>query len=173
MGSSGTGTTSHLTIEAVNKATGAQIVHVPYRGGGPAISDLLAGTIDMMFDVMPALMPHVEAGRFKAFAVSSAQRLPFLPQVPGLAEFGALGLGGLDIQTWSAIMTAGGTPEAVVARLFQAVKQVAAQPEFSEKLRPLGYTVRTSESPAALAALIRDDTPRWQALVRSSGVTLD
>jgi tripartite-type tricarboxylate transporter receptor subunit TctC len=173
MGSSGTGTTSHLTIETVNRATGAQITHVPYRGGGPAISDLLAGTIDMMFDVMPALMPHVEAGRFKALAVSSAKRLPFLPQIPGLAEFTQLGLGNVDIQTWSAIMSSGGTPEPVIQRLFQAVKQVAAQPEFAERLRPLGYSVQTSESPAALAAFIQQETPRWKELVETSGVTLD
>ncbi len=173
MGSSGTGTTSHLTIEAVNRATNAQITHVPYRGGGPAISDLVAGTIDMMFDVMPALMPHVEGGRFKALAVSSAKRLPFLPNIPGLAEFTNLGLGHIDIQTWSAIMTSGGTPEPVLARLNQAVRQLAQQAEFADRLRPLGYTVITSETPAALAALIRAETPRWQELVRTSGVTLD
>jgi tripartite-type tricarboxylate transporter receptor subunit TctC len=173
MGSSGTGTTSHLTIEAVNRATSAQITHVPYRGGGPAISDLLAGTIDMMFDVMPALMPHVEAGRFKPLAVSSAKRLPFLPEIPGLAEFTQLGLGHIDIQSWNAIMSSGGTPEPVLARLNQAMRQLAQVPEFAERLRPLGYTVVTSETPAALSALIRAETPRWQDLVRTSGVTLD
>ena len=173
MGSSGTGTTSHLTIEAVNRATGARITHVPYRGGGPAINDLVAGTIDMMFDVMPALMPHVEAGRFKPLAVSSAKRLPILPEVPGLAEWGALGLGDIDIQTWSAVMTAPGTPEPVVQALFEAVRRVADQPEFVERLRPLGYAVLTSESPAALAARIREETPRWESLVRASGARLD
>ena len=173
MGSSGTGTTSHLTIEAVNRATGARITHVPYRGGGPAINDLVAGTIDMMFDVMPALMPHVEAGRFKPLAVSSARRLPILPEVPGLAEWVALGLGDIDIQTWNAVMTARGTPEPVVRSLFDAVRQAAAQPEFVERLRPLGYSVLTSESPAALAARIRDETPRWESLVRASGARLD
>jgi tripartite-type tricarboxylate transporter receptor subunit TctC len=173
MGSSGTGTTSHLTIEAVNRATDASITHVPYRGGGPAINDLVAGTIDMMFDVMPALMPHVEAGRFKPLAVSSAKRLPILPEVPGLAEWGALGLGDIDIQTWNAVMTARGTPEPAVRILFDAVREVAGQPEFVERLRPLGYTVQTSESPAALAARIRDETPRWEGLVRASGARLD
>jgi tripartite-type tricarboxylate transporter receptor subunit TctC len=173
MGSSGTGTTSHLTIEAVNRATGARITHVPYRGGGPAINDLVAGTIDMMFDVMPALMPHVEAGRFKPLAVSSAKRLPILPAVPGLAEWGALGLGDLDIQTWSAVMTARGTPEPVVRTLVEAVRAAAAQPEFVERLRPLGYTVQLSASPAALAARIRDETPRWESLVQASGARLD
>ena len=173
MGSSGTGTTSHLTVEAVNRATGARITHVPYRGGGPAINDLVSGTIDMMFDVMPALMPHVEAGRFKPLAVSSAKRLPILPDVPGLAEWGALGMGDLDIQTWNAVMTARGTPEPIVRALFDAVRQVAGQAEFVERLRPLGYTVSISESPAALAARVRDETPRWESLVRASGARLD
>src|SRR3712207_1944823 len=146
MGSSGTGTTSHLTIEAVNRATGARITHVPYRGGGPAINDLVAGTIDMMFDVMPALMPHVEAGRFKPLAVSSAGRLPILLGVPGMADLGALGLGDIDIQTWNAVMTPRGTLEPVVRALFDAVRAVAAQPDFVERLRPLGYAVQTSRS---------------------------
>ena len=173
MGSSGTGTTSHLTVEAVNRATGARITHVPYRGGGPAINDLLAGTIDMMFDVMPALMPHVESGRFKPLAVSSAARLPILPDVPGLAEFPALGLGGIDIQTWNAVMAPRGTPEPIVRTLFDAVRAVAAQADFIERLRPLGYAVTTSVSSMALAARIREESPRWASLVRDSGAQLD
>jgi tripartite-type tricarboxylate transporter receptor subunit TctC len=173
MGSSGAGTTSHLTIAAVNRATGAGITHVPYRGGGPAINDLLSGTIDMMFDVMPALMPHVESGAFKALAVSSAQRLSILPQVPGMADLAALGLGDLDIQSWNAVMTATGTPAPVVQRLAEAVRAVAADPAFVERLRPLGYTVMTSETPAALAARIQTETPRWQQLVEISGARLD
>ena len=173
MGSSGTGTTSHLTIAAVNQATGARITHVPYRGGGPAINDLLAGTIDMMFDVMPALMPHVEAGKFKPLAVSSAQRVPILPQVPGMADLAALGLGDLDIQSWNAVMTTTGAPAPVIARLAEAVRTVAAEPAFVERLRPLGYQVITSETPEALAERIRTETPRWARLVEISGAKLD
>jgi len=173
MGSSGTGTTSHLTIAAVNQATGARITHVPYRGGGPAISDLLSGTIDMMFDVMPALMPHVEAGRFKPLAVSSAGRLPFLPDVPGMRDLAALGLGDLDIQSWNAVMAASGTPTPVLLQLNEAVRRIAADPAFVERLRPLGYQVLTSETPDALAARIRAETPRWKRLVEISGAQLD
>jgi tripartite-type tricarboxylate transporter receptor subunit TctC len=173
MGSSGTGTTSHLTIEAVNRATGARITHVPYRGGGPAINDLIAGTIDMMFDVMPALMPHVESGKFHPRAVSSAQRLPILPAVPGMSEFADLGHGDLDIQSWNAVMAPGGTPSAVTERLADAVRALAAQPEFVERLRPLGCTVETSPTPAALAERIRAETPRWRRLVDISGARLD
>ena len=83
MGSSGTGTTSHLYMELVKRVAGIDITHVPYRGGGPAIQDLLAGNIDMMFDVMPALMPHVREGRFRALAVGSAERITY---VPGLED---------------------------------------------------------------------------------------
>ncbi len=173
MGSSGTGTTSHLTIAAVNQATGARITHVPYRGGGPAISDLLAGTIDMMFDVMPALMPHVEAGRFKPLAVSSAERLPFLPDVPGMRDLAGLGLGENDIKSRNAVMTSAGTPAHVVAQLNDAIRKVAADPAFVERLRPLGYRVLVSDSPEVLAARIRAETPRWKRLVEISGARLD
>ncbi len=173
MGSSGTGTSSHLNIEAINQATGARILHVPYRGGGPAINDLLSGTIDMMFDVSPALMPHVESGKFLAFAVSTGQRLGFAPTVPGMADFADLGLGGLDVITWNALLTAANTPAPLVERLFAAVRQVAVQPDFIARLRPLGYDVVTSASPAALAGLIAAEQAPWKRLVELSGARLD
>lgn len=173
MGSSGTGTSSHLTISAVNEATGARILHVPYRGGAPAIQDMLTGTIDMMFDVTPALMPHVEAGRFKALALSSRERMAFLPNVPGLGEFEDLGLGQVNVVTWNAIMTAANTPEPVVARLHAALREVAALQDLVQRLVPLGFETVTSEAPAALAELIRQETPVWRRLVEISGAKLD
>jgi tripartite-type tricarboxylate transporter receptor subunit TctC len=173
MGSSGTGTNSHINISAVNAAAQARILHVPYRGGGPAINDLVAGTIDMMFDVMPALMPHVEAGRFLALAVSSKDRLSILPQVPGMGEFADLGLGEHDFTGWNAIMAPGGTPAPVIARLNQAISQVMREPQVAERLRPLGYTAYLQDGPAGLAALIEGEKPRWQRLVEVSGARLD
>ncbi len=173
MGSSGAGTSSHINIEAINRFAGARILHVPYRGGGPAINDLVAGTIDMMFDVMPALMPHVEAGRFAALAVSSAQRLPFLPEVPAMADFADMGLGAHGVNTWNALMAPGGTPPEVIARQHAAVRQVLAVPELVERLKPLGYATVSSETPAALSALIEADTPKWRELVAISGARLD
>lgn len=173
MGSSGSGTSSHINIEAINSFARARILHVPYRGGGPAINDLVAGTIDMMFDVMPALMPHVESGRFLAFAVSSKARLAILPNVPGMGDFADLGLADHNLVTWNAIAAPGGTPEPVVARLHQAVRQIAAMPDFVERLKPLGYGTVTSPTPAALAALVEEERPRWQRLVQISGARLD
>jgi tripartite-type tricarboxylate transporter receptor subunit TctC len=173
MGSSGSGTSSHINIEAINAASGAKILHVPYRGGAPAINDLLGGTIDMMFDVMPALMPHVESGKFLAFAVSSKARLSILPNVPGMGDFADLGLGEHNLVTWNAIMAPGGTPDAIVARHHQALRQVAAMPDFIERLKPLGYGTVTSPTPAALTALVEEERPRWRRLVEVSGARLD
>ncbi|MGG5808924.1 Bug family tripartite tricarboxylate transporter substrate binding protein [Falsiroseomonas sp. CW058] len=173
MGSSGAGTSSHINIEAINNAAQAKILHVPYRGGGPAINDLVAGNIDMMFDVMPALMPHVEAGRFLAFAVSSRARLSILPEVPGMGDFADLGLGDHNLVTWNAIVAPGGTPEAITARLHAALVQVARQQDFVDRLKPLGYGTVTSPTPAALSALIEEERPRWRRLVEVSGARLD
>ena len=173
MGSSGSGTSSHLNIEAINRATGAKILHVPYRGGGPAINDLVAGNIEMMFDVMPALMPHVESGRFLALAVSSKEPLAFLPNVPGMGAFADLGLGHHNVVTWNAIMAPTGVPEPVLTRLHAAIRTVAADPAFVARLTPLGYGTVTSETPAALAALIQAERPVWQRLVEISGARLE
>ena len=173
MGSSGSGTSSHLNISAINRFADAKILHVPYRGGGPAINDLLAGNIDMMFDVMPALMPHVEGGKFKALAVSSADPLPMLPNIPGMKSFADLGLGDHALVNWNVVTTAGGTPAPVVQRLFEAVQAVARQREFVERLSPLGYGIVLSDSPAAAGAMIRAETPRWQRLVEISGARME
>ena len=173
MGSSGSGTSSHLNIEAINNYANAKILHVPYRGGGPAINDLLAGTIDMMFDVMPALVPHVESGRFLAFAVSSKARLAILPEIPGMGDFADLGLGDHNVVTWNAIMAPGGTPDAVIQRLHQAVLAVAADTGFQNRLKPLGYGTVTSANPAALTALVEQERPQWRRLVEISGARLD
>jgi tripartite-type tricarboxylate transporter receptor subunit TctC len=173
MGSSGTGTSSHINIEAINAAAGAKILHVPYRGGGPAITDTLSGTIDMMFDVMPALMPHVTSGKFLAFAVSSHERLSILPEVPGMKDFADLGLGQHNVVTWNAVMAPGGTPAEHVNRLHAAIKAIAAQQDFIDRLKPLGYGTVVSETPAAMGALIEAETPVWQRLVQVSGARLE
>ncbi|MGG5807635.1 Bug family tripartite tricarboxylate transporter substrate binding protein [Falsiroseomonas sp. CW058] len=173
MGSSGAGTSSHLNIEAINQAAGVRILHVPYRGGGPAINDLVSGRIDMMFDSPPALMPLVERGAVKALAVSTRQRQFYVPDVPGMGEFADLGLGDLDVDTWNAIMAPPGTPAPVIARLLDAVRVAATGSDLPDRLRPLGFRTVLSDTPAALAALIRADTPRWQRLVQISGAKLD
>lgn len=173
MGSSGVGTISHFTIALVNERTGAHITHVPYRGGGPALTDLLAGTIDMMFDVMPALMPHVEAGRLKALAVGSRDPLPILPDVPAMRDFADLGLGDLDMVTWYAVVGPAGMAPDLAGRLSQALRQVVVEPQFAEKLAPLGNFAVSDDSPADLAAFIGRERVRWEAIVKLSGARVE
>jgi tripartite-type tricarboxylate transporter receptor subunit TctC len=174
MGSSGTGTVSHLTIAAVARAAGVDITHVPYRGGGPAISDLLAGQIDMMFDVMPALMPHVREGRFRALAVGSADRVDYVPgleNVPGMREL--MPQANIDMQSWYAVNAPAGTPEDRIATLHRAIVQVVRTDDFRSRLEPLGFKPIWDETPAAYGTYLREQERVWQAVVEASGATLD
>ncbi|KAA2212859.1 Bug family tripartite tricarboxylate transporter substrate binding protein [Teichococcus oryzae] len=174
MGSSGTGAVSHLSLAAVNKAAGVEITHVPYRGGAPAIQDLLAGNIDMMFDVIPALMPHVREGRFRALAVGSAQRVTYVPElrdVPGMAEL--LPGSGIDAQSWYGVMAPAGTPADRIALLHRAVREVAQSDAFRAKMEPLGFAPVSDASPAAFAEYLRAQEQVWKGLVEASGATLD
>jgi len=173
MGSSGIGQSSHLMLELLNKQAGARIVHVPYRGGGPAITDLLGGRIDLMFDVIPALMPHVQAGAFVPLAVASAERLPQLPNVPSMKEHAAINLGAVDIQSWLAVVVPAATPDDISTRLHEAVVKAATDPEMKRKIEPAGYTVVTDPSIAALKAHIERENPVWEEIVRISGTKLD
>lgn len=174
MGSSGTGTVSHLTLSSINRAAGMDITHVPYRGGGPAIVDLVAGNIDMMFDVIPALMPHVREGRFRAIAVGSAERVTYVPElrdVPGMAEL--LPQAGIDMQSWYAVNAPARTPAPVIARLHQVLTQVARSDEFKGRMEPLGFTPVTDDSPGAYGRYLAEQERLWQGLVEASGATLD
>ena len=174
MGSSGTGTASHLTIEKVKKSAGVDITHVPYRGGGPAIQDLLSGSIDMMFDVMPALMPHVREGRFRALAVGSAERVGYVPEirgVPGMKEL--LPDAGVDMQSWYAVVAPAGVPADRTQKLHGAIRQVAMSDEFRGRIEPTGFTPVTDATPEAFAAYWRSQEQVWKDLVEVSGATLD
>ncbi|SHJ78588.1 Tripartite-type tricarboxylate transporter, receptor component TctC [Roseomonas rosea] len=174
MGSSGTGTVSHLTMSSVNRAAGMDITHVPYRGGGPAISDLVAGNIDLMFDVIPALMPHVREGRFRALAVGSAERITYVPElrdVPGMKEL--LPNSGIDMQSWYAVNVPAGTPQPVIDRLHAALVQVAKSDDFKTRMEPLGFTPIWDETPAAYGQYLQQQDVLWKRLVEESGATLD
>jgi tripartite-type tricarboxylate transporter receptor subunit TctC len=174
MGSSGIGAVSHLTLATLNRAAGVDITHVPYRGGGPAIADLVAGNIDMMFDVIPALMPHVREGRFRPLAVGSAERVTYVPElgdVPGMAE--VLPGSGIDMQSWYAFAAPARTPPAALSALHAAILSAVDEPGFAERLRPLGFTPIRDASPEAFGAFWRAEEARWQAIVQASGATLE
>jgi len=166
---SGVATVSHLVMSAVVAQARVDMTLVPYRGGAQQATDLLAGTVEGSADLPSSLMPHAAAGRLRLLGTSSGARLALLPDVPAFAETPALA--GFDVRSWNAMMVPAATPEAEVARLHAAFRQVGTSASFAEALRPLGYDAVTSASPAAAAQLIRDETPRWERLVRTSGAT--
>ena len=174
MGSSGTGTVSHLAIESLKRAAGVDVTHVPYRGGGPAFQDLYAGNIDMMFDVIPAAMPNVREGKFRPLAVGSAERIAYVPElreVPGMKEL--LPDSGIDMQSWYGINAPAGSPESRIALLHRAMTQIVRSDEFRQRMEPIGFTPVADDSPAAYGAYMREQEKVWQRLVEISGATLD
>lgn len=173
MGSSGVGTISHLGIELVKAKTGASILHVPYKGGGPAIVDLLGGTVDIMFDVTPALAPLVREGKVVALAVGSKERLPALPDTPSMKEFSAIGLGDVDVQTWYALAGPKGMHEETRDTIFAAAQDAMGDEALTEKLAPSGFAPVVDASPEELKKRIADENPYWKELVRISGAKLE
>jgi tripartite-type tricarboxylate transporter receptor subunit TctC len=175
MGSSGTGTTSHLYFEKVKRVLDVDMTHVPYRGGGPAIQDLVAGNIDMMFDVMPALMPHVREGRFRALAVGSARRVTYVPgleNVPSMDEV-LPRPGQVDAQAWYAIAVPAGMAPAIVRTYYDVIARIVRAPDFGERLAPLGFQPVVDDSPEAFGAFWREEEGRWRELVEISGARAD
>ena len=168
-GSPGNGSPAHLAGEWFNQLTGTTMVHVPYKGTGPAINDLLAGQIVMMIDNMPALWPHVQSGRVRALAVSTDTRAAAAPALPTIAESGVKGFA---FGAWKGLMVPAATPNAIVDRLQAASAKALAKPEFRKKLIELGAEP-VGSTPAQFAAVIKSETASWAALVKSTGTKLD
>jgi tripartite-type tricarboxylate transporter receptor subunit TctC len=147
---------------------------VPYRGLAPSLNDLLAGNLDLIFDGIPAIVPHVREGRLRALAVGSAKRVTYVPgleAVPGMAEL--LPGTDMDMEFWYCISVPAGTPPAVVRRLHEATVAAARTPAYADKLLPLGFSAVTDESPEAFTDFIRRQDPVWRDLVAVSGAQLE
>jgi tripartite-type tricarboxylate transporter receptor subunit TctC len=168
-GSAGNGTSQHISGELFKIMTGTQMQHIPYKGSGPMIPDLLAGTIQLSFENITTAYPQVKGGKLKALAVTSSKRSFVAPEVPTMAE---AGLAGYDISSWQAMYAPAGTPRDIVARLHaEAVKALRA-PENQKRLSELGLDAG-GMSPEELAALMRADIPRLGKVVRESGAKVD
>jgi tripartite-type tricarboxylate transporter receptor subunit TctC len=170
MASSGNGTSIHLAGELFKARNGIFMTHIPYRGSGPAMTDLLAGNMDVMFDNLPSAMPHIKAGNLKAFAVTSAVRSEALPDVPTVAEAGKLP--GFEASSWFGLLAPAGTPADVVSRLQQETAKALNLPAVKERLLAQG-AIPSGNTPAQFAALIDAEIKKWEAVVKASGAKVD
>ncbi len=168
-GSAGNGTTSHLAGEIYKSSAGLAVVHIPYRGGAQAMTDLVGGQVDMMIEVMPSAAPQAKAGRIKPLAVSTATRAPGWPDLPTMAESG---LQGFDLSAWDAIVVPAGTPRPVIDRLNAAIHAALADPELRSQLQSRG-TEPAPGTPEALARHITSNLALWGAAVKRSGASVD
>ena len=168
-GTAGNGTPPHMTGELFKAYTSVNIVHIPYKGGAPAIADLIAGQIPMMFDNVPPLLPHVRAGKIQALAVTSLARIGVLPDVPTLHE---LGLKDFDAVGWNGLLAPAGTPRDIVARLNTEVVRVLRIPEVRDQLTSQGADI-VGNSPEQFAAWIRAEVKKWAEVVKVSGAKID
>jgi len=168
--SGSTGSTGHLAGELFKQLTGADMVHVPYKGSAPAVLDLLAGRVHLMFDNLASALPNIRAGKVKALAVTTSQRSAFLPELSTLEESGVKGF---DLTTWWGVMAPAKTPEAVVERLAREVLGAIEQPELKEKLRAMGSETPSVRSPAQFTAFVQRELRIYSELVKRSGATAD
>jgi tripartite-type tricarboxylate transporter receptor subunit TctC len=167
--SQGNGSIGHLAQAVFAQEAGVAFTHVPYRGGGPAVLDVVAGHVEALFVTLPAAIEHIRGGRLRALAVTGAQRSPALPAVPTVAE---VALPGFDVVTWQGILGPAGTPPAAIARLAAELAAVLAQPELAGDLTRQGFQV-TAEGPGPFAALVRAEAARWPEVVRRAGARLE
>ena len=168
-GSSGSGTSIHLSGELFNTMAGVKMQHIPYKGRAQAVPDLLGGRISMIFDNMPSALPLVKAGEVRAIAVTSAARSPAAPNIPTIAESG---LPGFEATSWFALYAPAGLPKDVQARINAETLRVMALPDVKEKLAGLGLEIATG-TPEALTAFQQAETAKWAKVVKESGAKPD
>ncbi|USE77863.1 tripartite tricarboxylate transporter substrate binding protein [Cupriavidus gilardii] len=167
--SSGSGSSIHLSGEIFRMRSGINMLHVPYRGSAPAVTDLLGGQVQSMFDNTPSAMPHVKAGRLRAIAVTSPQRLPLLPDVPTVAESG---YPGFDVQSWFAIAAPAGTPKPVVDRLNAALNKALAAPDVRQRMQDLAANPQPG-TPEQMRIFMLSEIKRWHDVVKQSGARVN
>ena len=164
-GSPGTGTPNHLGMELLNAMTGAAFVHVPYKGGGPAMVDLLAGRIDALFGGIPYCQPHLATGRIRAIAIGHPSRVQSMPDVPAIAET----LPGFNNTTWYGLLAPAGTPKPIIDKVNAEMKRALADAGFRKHLESIGMEPASS-TPKELGDMIRTELARWTKVIREAGI---
>jgi tripartite-type tricarboxylate transporter receptor subunit TctC len=168
MASSGSGSSIHLSGELFKIMTGCKMAHIPYKGAGPALNDLIAGQVQVMFDNLPSSAGFIKDGRIRALAVTTSVREASLPNVPTVAET----VTGYEASAWFGISAPKGTPRDIVEKLNTAVNQLLAEPKIQKRLSELGGTPIPG-TPEDFGKLISNDTQKWERVVKSSGATVD
>ena len=169
MASAGNGTTGHLGGELFKAMTGTFILHVPYRGSAQAINDLIGGQVQVMFDNVPSIGPHVKAGRVRGIAVSGPRRSPVFPEIPTVAE---AGVPGYETIAWGGVIGPANLPKEIVARLLTEIRTAYASPAVQERYRNLDTEI-DGGTPEQFLALVRSETPKWAVVVKRSGAKVD
>ena len=166
-GSAGNGTSQHISGELFKTVTGVRMQHIPYRGSGQMLPELLGGTLPVAFDNIASAIPHMKAGKLRALAVTTAARSGVAPEVPTLAEEG---LAGYELSSWQAVFAPAGTPKAVVDRLYAEINRILKTPDVNKRLSELGLDL-SGMPPAELAALVKADVLRLGKVVKDSGAS--
>jgi tripartite-type tricarboxylate transporter receptor subunit TctC len=172
MASSGSGTSIHLAGELFKSMTGSYMIHIPYRGSGPALMDLVGGNADVMFDNLPSSMQQIKSGKLKALAVTSSKRSPALPDVPTVEEVGGPMLKGYEASSWFGLLAPAGTSPDIINRIQHEVAKALATPALKEKMVAQG-AIPSGNTPAEFAKLIESEHVKWAAVVKASGAKVD
>jgi tripartite-type tricarboxylate transporter receptor subunit TctC len=167
--SAGSGTSQHLSLELLKAKAGIDITHIPYKGSAPAISDVMGGQVDMMFDTTVVAGPHIESGKLRALAVTSAKRVPSLPNVPTVAESG---VPGYEVVSWQAIFAPAGTPKPIVERLHAEIGKILHEPDMQERLAKLGMQ-GADMTIEQIAAFQKAEVAKWAQVIKSANIKLE
>ncbi|MGM5024047.1 Bug family tripartite tricarboxylate transporter substrate binding protein [Tardiphaga sp. 367_B4_N1_1] len=163
-GTAGIGSTTHMSAELLQSMTGIKLVHVPYRGGGPAMSDLIAGQVELMVDALPTALPHIKSGSIKALGVTTRERAPSEPDIPTVAET----VPGYEVSAWFGLVAPKGTPKEVIAKLNEEANKVLATEAVKSRFAELGMKVG-SGSPQEFQKRIVDEVEKWPAVMKATG----
>ncbi|HET7598093.1 MAG TPA: tripartite tricarboxylate transporter substrate binding protein [Burkholderiales bacterium] len=166
-GSAGVGSSTHLSMAYLQSLAKIQLLHVPYKGGGPAVAAMIGGEVNCVMAPIPTVFAHIKAGRLRPLAVSSSKRSATLPDLPTVAE---AGVPGYDFNTWYGLLTTAGTPAAVIDRLNRAARAALTAPDLAKKLEAAGLDPQP-DSPAEFRKLISDETGKWRAVIQEAGIT--
>jgi tripartite-type tricarboxylate transporter receptor subunit TctC len=167
--STGNGSSNHLSFELFKAMTGTQVTHVPYKGSAPAVTDLIAGQVQVMFDNTPNVLPHVRSGKLKALGVSSKTRTALAPEVPTVDE---AGVPGYDVGVWFGVLTVAGTPPDVVRRLNVEMVKILTSPEIKERFGRIGVEV-VAGTPEHFSGFLKSEVDRWAKVVREANIKAD